>query len=217
MIKEIKDILGSAISATPVTPSSLSDIFEAYVFTLILRASQAEGAKVHFLSRDGNAASSLILRTSPGYIYSSAKNYTYAVIEFPKRPALEMHTGIKVAGKSGVLHEFDVAVLGRAEAENCRLNSVSPRSSKVLIGTECKYYTSPLQLHLARGFVGLVADISTKNPFFVTNTSSESVERLLSHRVKNGWEKDITPTCTNSEVERLINAFRKAFMNYKAQ
>jgi hypothetical protein len=217
MLTQIQSVLGPAISAAPVASSALPDVFEAYVFTLLLRAARDEGAQISFMGRDGKPMSSLLLRTSPGYIYSNAKNYTHALIEFPGRPALEGHTGIKVAGKSGVLHEFDVAVVDRAEAENCRVNSVSPRSSRVIVGVECKFYTSALQLHLARGFVGLVADISAKNPFFVTNTSSASVEKLLSHRVRNGWERDITPTCANSEVDRLVNAFRKAFMNYKAQ
>ncbi|MFM0596832.1 hypothetical protein [Paraburkholderia dilworthii] len=217
MLTEISSVLGAAISASPIASSALSDIFEAYIFTLLIRAARDEGAAVNFKSRSGRSATSLILRTSPGWLYSSAQDYTHALLEFPGRPALEAHTGIKVAGKSGVLHELDVAVLDRAEAENCRLNRVSPRSSRVLVGVECKFYTSALQLHLARGFIGLVADVSCKSPFFVTNTSSPSVDKLLSHRAKNGWERDISPTCKNSEVERLVHAFRSTFKNYKAQ
>lgn len=217
MLSAISSVLGAAISSGTVAASALPDVFEAYVLTLVIRAARDEGAAVSFKDRFGNPATSLTLRTSPGYIYSTVRNYTHCLIEFNGRPALEAHTGIKVAGKSGVLHEFDVALLDRAEAENCRLNSVSPRSSRVLVGVECKFYTSALQLHLARGFVGLVADISTKSPFFVSNTSSTSVDKLLSHRVKNGWERDISPTCKNSEVDRLVHAFRNSFKNYKAQ
>ena len=217
MISEITSVLGTAISSAPVAASALPDVFEAYVLTLLIRAARDEGATVSFKDCSYKPATSLTLRTSPGYIYSKANNYTHCLIEFNGRPALEAHTGIKVAGKSGVLHEFDVALLDRAEAENCRLNSVSPRSSRILVGVECKFYTSALQLHLARGFVGLVADISTESPFFVSNTSSTSVDKLLSHRVKNGWERDISPTCKNSEVERLVYAFRNSFKNYKAQ
>lgn len=217
MLASITSVLGPAISTSPVAASSLSDIFEAYTFTLIIQAARDEGATVDFKSRTGASVTSLILRTSPGHIYSTAHDYTHAVIEFPGRPALEAHTGIKVAGKSGVLHELDVAVLERSEAESCRINSVSPRSSKVRIAVECKFYTSALQLHLARGFLGLIADISAKSPFFVTNTSSVSVEKLLSHRAKHGWEKDITPTCLNREVERLLHSFRNSYKNYKAE
>lgn len=217
MLSAITSVLGSAISSSPIAASSLPDIFEAYVLTLLVRAAGDEGGNVTFIDRHGAPATTLVLRTAPGYLYSEAKNYTHALIDFPGKPALEAHTGIKVAGKSGVLHEFDVVVLDRAEAENCRQNSVSPRSSRTLIGVECKFYTSALQLHMARGFVGLVADISTKSPYFVTNTSSTSVEKLLSHRVKNGWEREISPTCKNAEVDRLIHSFRNSFKNYKAQ
>lgn len=217
MLSEITSILGSAISANPVATNSLPDIFEVYVLTLVIRAAGAEGAKISYICRDGSAATSMIIRTSPGLIYSTVKNYTHAVIDFPNRPALEAHVGIKVAGKSGVLHELDVAVLERAEAENCRRNSVSPRSTKVLVGIECKFYASALKLHLARGFIGLVNDLSAKSPFFVTNTNSASVEKLLSHRVRHGWEKEISPTCKNTEVDRLVHAFRSSFKNFKAR
>ena len=184
--------------------------------SLVLKAAQEEGANISYEHRDGSPASSLVLRVSPGYIYSTAKNYTHALIRFDGRPALEAHTGIKITGKSGVLHEADVVVLEAAEAQNCRINSVSPRSSKVLIAVECKFYSSALQLHLARGFVGLVSDLSAKDPFFVSNTNSNSVEKLLSHRVRH-WEKDICPTCRNNEVQRLTFEFRTAFKNYKAR
>jgi hypothetical protein len=217
MIAAIQAVLGPAIAATPVAATSLPDIFEAYVLTLIIRAARTEGGVVTYIGRDGFPASALLLRTSPGLIYSTAKNYTHAVIAFANRPALEAHTGIKVAGKSGVLHEMDVAVLERAEAENCRRNSVSPRSSKVVLGAECKFYSSALQLHLARGFLGLINDVSVKSPFFVTNTNSTSVEKLLSHRAKHAWEKDISPACLNTEVDRLVHAFRSCFKNFKAR
>lgn len=217
MLTAITSVLGSAISANPLAAAAPPDIFEAYVLTLLIRAARTEQATVSYVSRDGSPATALVLRTSPGFIFSTAKNYTHAVLTFPDRRVLEVHTGIKVAGKSGVLHELDVAVLERAEAENCRRNGVSPRSTKVLIGVECKFYASALQLHLARAFVGLVNDLSVKSPFFVTNTNSVSVEKLLSHRVKHGWEKDISPACRNTEVDRLVSAFRSCFKNFKAQ
>src|SRR5256885_6495240 len=132
MLAAITAVLGPAIAAAPVAGTSLPDVFEAYVLTLIIRAARTEGGAISYLSRDGTPATSLLLRTSPGVIYSREKNYTHVLIVFPSRPALEAHTGIKVAGKSGVLHEMDIAVVERAEAENCRRNVVSPRSSKVV-------------------------------------------------------------------------------------
>lgn len=213
MIKSIQAALKSAVSAGSVAKSNPSDIYEAYIFSLIVQAAREEGATIDFVHRDGATAKDLVFRTSPGYIYSTAKNYTHARIEFANRPVLEAHVGIRISGKSGVLHEADVSVIEEAEAENCRNHRLSPRSSKGLILAECKFYSSHLQLHLARSFVGLVGDMSVKEPFFVSNTSSFSVDKLLSHRVRN-WEKDINPSCKNREEERLIFSFRTAFKNY---
>lgn len=41
-----------------------------------------------------------------------------------------------------------------------------------LIGVECKFYTAPLSLGLARAFIGLGTDLTAKNTFFVTNTAA---------------------------------------------
>ena len=138
------------------------------------------------------------------------------MIEFDGAPPLEAHVGIKLVGKSLVSHEADVAALNAETAINCRQNSKSPASAKALMAIECKHYTSHLQLHLARSFIGLVQDLSAKEPFFVSNTNSNSVERLLSKRVNN-WERDISPTSSNGEVDRLFGVFRNVFKNYVAQ
>jgi len=213
MLNSIQSALNSVVSTGRIAKSNPSDIYEAYIFSLVVEAAREEGASVEFVNRDGTVSKTLIFRTSPGYVYSKAKNYSYARISFANRPVLEAHVGIRITGKSGVLHEGDVSVIESAEAENCRNNNLSPRSSKVLILVECKFYSSHLQLHLARSFVGLVGDMSVKEPFFVSNTSSFSVDKLLSHRVRN-WEKDIKPTCKNREEERLIFSFRNAYKNY---
>ena len=78
-------------------------------------------------------------RTKEDYIWSTTQPYTYALLTFPGREPLEAHVGVRAAGKSGVLHEFDVCVIRRSEAETARQNRVHPRSSKILIGVECKF------------------------------------------------------------------------------
>lgn len=216
MIDDLEDALDDCISTINVSLSSDSDIFEAYIFGLVIRAAKEEGADISYQDVNGGNTTSLLFRNSPGVIYFRNKIYTHGVIQFSDKPILEAHVGIKVAGKSGVLHETDVAVLDRAEAEKCRRTNVSPRSSKILISAECKFYSSSLQLHLARSFLGLVSDFSVKEPFFVSNTESNSVEKLLSHRTKH-WEKNICPTCINDEVDRLTFEYRTCFKNYKAR
>lgn len=190
--------------------SDASDIFEAYVFCLVIQAARTEGAIVHYRDVYGTPnLSAFVFRTSPGYIFSTAHPYTHAVIEFPQKPVLEVHVGVRVAGKSDVLHECDVAVIQQVEAETCRQRMVPPRSSKVLIAVECKFYTTPLQLHLARAFIGLTSDLSAQTSVFVTNSSSNTLEKLLTGR-KRDWEHNLLPSA-RVEADKLRARFQHSF------
>ena len=139
--------------------------------------------------------------------------YTHALVEFAGCPELELHVGIKVIGKSSVLHECDVAVVDRDEARLCRANRVHPRASKVLIAAECKFYTSPIKLELGRGFLGLTSDIHRRERYFVTNNKSPSVTKLIAHH-QSEWEFGVLPA--SQEAEALYHSFARAFRNYKA-
>lgn len=214
LISQIESTLGKAISPATLRLSSASDIFEAYVFSLLIEAAIMENARVSYRDVFGNIPTTFVFRTSPGYIFSRVRPYTHAVLAFQKVPPLEAHIGVRIVGKSGVLHECDVAVIDQAEAETCRQRRVPPRSSKVLIAVECKFYSTPVQLSLARAFIGLVSDLSTERTVFVTNTASESLEKLLSKRRKN-WEHNVVPTSLVA-VSRLRHQFQEAFKNYKA-
>lgn len=146
-------------------------------------------------------------------LYSVTHPYTHAVIEFENCPALEVHVGVRVQGKSRVLHECDVLVLPRTEAEISRSRQVVPRGSRALIAVECKFYSSNLALHLARGFHGLHSDLGLKHPFFVSNVRSIGVERFLTHH-KRQWENGVEPD--TAEATYLVGAFREAFKRFQA-
>jgi hypothetical protein len=179
-----------------------------------VKAAQAEEATVSFENVDGAIPQTFVFRTSPGYIFSHEHPYTHANLVFPSKPPLEAHIGVRVEGKSGVLHECDVAVLLKSEAQTCRLNGTSPRQAKVVLATECKFYSGALPLGMARAFLGLVADMSSKDRYLIANTASESVEQLLTHR-DAGWEHRVIPG--SSTVPRLENQFRQTFKRYKAR
>jgi hypothetical protein len=215
LLDEIANTLGSTISSSLTSASDTSDIFEAYVFSLVLEAAQIEGASITYRDVLGNTPTDFIFRTSPGYIFSTSRNYTHAVLLFPNKSPLEAHIGVRVVGKSGVLHECDVAVIEQIESEICRRRQVPPRSSKVLIAVECKFYSTPLQLHLARGFIGLTTDLSAETPIFVSNNSSDSLEKLLTGRGRV-WEHNLVPS-SSVEVMRLRHKFQDAFQKYKAR
>ena len=214
LLLEIQSTLGTTITPSLSTVSDTSDIFEAYVFSLVIEAAKIEGAIVSYRDVFGNFPTTFIFRTSPGYIFSTMRPYTHAEIQFSNKPPLEAHIGVRVVGKSGVLHECDVAVIEQVEAETCRRRQVPPRSSKVLIAVECKFYSTPLQLHLARSFIGLASDLSAKKPIFVTNSASDSLEKLLSGHDRN-WEHNLIPS-SSREVSRLRHEFQSAFKKFKA-
>jgi len=214
LLGEMAASLAIAVDPALASYAAVSDLFEAYVFTLLVRAAQTEGATVTYRSPNGSVATTFVFRTSPGYIWSTARPYTYAVLEFPQCEALEAHLGVRVAGKSGVLHEFDVCVIRQSEADTARQNQVHPRSAKCVIGVECKFYTTPLMLALARAFIGLGTDVSTWNTIFVTNTESVSVERLLTARDRQ-WANRVVPGAI-VDVDRLKNEFQSAFKYFKA-
>ncbi len=162
-------------------------------------------------------------RTSPGYITSSDP-YTYAIITFPgkRKPALEAHVGVYVAGRSKVKHECDVALLSSAEVESCRQYHSSssrvalPRASKAVLAVECKYYDTDIQTDTARSFIGLVSDLGVKNALFVTNKASNSPAKLLISQGKRlSWQPRIYPNPSDdNDVNRLRGLFKDAFKNY---
>jgi hypothetical protein len=216
LLSEIRGALGSAVTPSLTAASAASDLFEAYVFCLILEAARAEGARVTLNSPAGSNPTPFVFRTSPGFLSSDLRNYGYANIEFRGCPPLEAHVSVRVAGHSGVLHECDVSVIRADEATLCRQSTarISPRSAKVVLAIEAKFYTVPLALHLGRGFLGLVRDISSGAVFFVMNRQAPSIEKLLSHK-KQRWEKDVHPGDKRA-VERFRNAVQTCFVNYQS-
>ena len=216
LLAEIQHALGQAVSPSLTAQSDVSDVYEGYIFTILLRAARIEGADVFLSSRQGHTPGQFYFRTSPGYLKSERHNYGHAQLCFPRSPPLEVHVSVRVAGGSNVLHECDLSVIDTNEAETCRTNSqtLAPRSSRVRIAVEAKFYTTPLPLHLGRAFLGLVRDLSADNSFLVFNREAESIERLLAHK-RQGWEHNVLPT-NNIPVDRLTSAFQIAFKNYKA-
>lgn len=216
LLNGIRNVFGSAVITTHTAQSDAADLYELFVFCLVLEAASEEGATIEFRDVDGRVPSSLVFRTSPGDIASRRQPYTHAVIRFPNKPLLEAHVGVYVAGKSLVAHECDVAVLYQDEAETCRRNpGILPRHSKVLLATECKFYTVSLKLALGRAFLGLVADIAYQHGqrYLVMNTSSDSVARLLAEHKKK-LAHDLVPS-EPGEVTKLRASFREVFDKFK--
>jgi hypothetical protein len=219
---KISTYLGSSTSLPSLSTAAGNDLFEVYVFTLVIQAAEAEGAQVSFRDVHGNTVTSLVLRTSPGHLASTSKPYTHALIEFDGKPPLEAHVGIYVEGRSGRFHECDVAVVTHLEAETCRQASaklgrqVPPRkgSSRLILAAECKFYDTPLGLALARGQVGLQAELTRGSPsIFATNYTPAPIDVVFKeHNIS--WVGDVVPHAAHN-VDRLKHKFIDAFHKYR--
>jgi hypothetical protein len=212
LIAELRNSVGNrAVSYN--SASAAWDVYEGYAFALVIQAAVAAGGRVHYEDRHGAQVSNLVFRTSPGMLYSTAHPYTHAVIRFRGCPPLEAHVGVRVQGRSGVLHECDVLVLSMAEAELSRSRLVAPRGTRSLIAIECKYYAGHLSLHLARGFHGLHADLGVKNPYFIANLHTQRIERYLTTLGRN-WENGVIPN--SREATFFVGQLREAFKKYQS-
>jgi hypothetical protein len=215
-IDDLLDDLSRAVAGRNLsynTASAAWDVYEGYIFGLVVRAGVAAGGSVSFQDVNGNLARRLVFRTSPGMLYSTTHAYTHAVLEFADCDPLEVHVGVRVQGRSRVLHECDVLVLPADEAALSRGKQVAPRGTRSLLAVECKYYANHLSLYLARGFHGLHTDLGLKYPFFVSNVRAPRVERYLSYHNRS-WENGVLPGA--SEAAYLEGLIRDAFKRHIA-
>jgi hypothetical protein len=218
LVTSIEGSLARSISPLLLSPSRGADLYELYIWSLIIEAARAEGANITFRDVHGQSVvSNFVFRTSPGRIFSTLNPYTHAVIFFDQCPALEAHIGIYVSGKSKVIHECDVAVLYADAAETCRTEEVHPKSTQLLLSAECKFYVqSTMGVGLARSYLGLVSEVkhTHRECYFVAVSESPSVEKLFVHHQKK-WETGVTPGDTRLRAQRLRASFEQTFRDFK--
>lgn len=178
ILKEIKDAIKS-VGATYSSKSAAYDAFEAYIWTLLIDACRRVNASVTLKPVSKKGASKLYFRTAPRAIYSDPNDYSHANILLPGGCELEAHVGIKVQGASGAVHECDVCLVDKTEADYCRSERTHPRHTKVPIAIECKYYSSAVGVDRGRSFLGLAKELAPRNRYFVCVTHSPVVEQLL--------------------------------------
>lgn len=218
ILDSIRATIGATRTPSLSSFSAASDVFEAYILSRILVAAKESGAlPVEWYDRHMSQSTELVFRTSPGAIYSDRRPYTHAVLRFPGNvEPLEAHLGVIVEGKSGVAHECDVVVVLQSEAALCRLRSVNPRHSKIVIAVECKYYTGQIPLGLARSFIGLLSDIDSTYAqcHFAVNTGSATAEKLLAKQ-KRQWDSNLLPETAGEQS--ITSAFKKTFRDYQVR
>jgi hypothetical protein len=190
------------------------DVYEGYVFTLAVQAAAEAGATVEFRTVKGAPTRDLVFRTSPGNIWSTRREYTHALVSFPRAPELEIHVGVKVAGASRVAHECDVLILWAAEAEYCRRHTLLPQIKYCVAAAECKFYASSPPLGAARGFEGLcvdLGDLGKEKAVLVTNGQNPSSVTYLQKR-KRAWEQNVLPGAAQASALKV--KFRGALRDH---
>lgn len=140
------------------THADESDLYEASLFALSVRAARDAGGAVLLTNDGANRAPVLRFRRSPGNLWSG--NFSYGLTTFAgSAKRLEIHLGVFVTGASGVAHECDVVLLDAAEAERSRLGGVHPRRRGVIAAVEAKHYVASPGLGVGRAFLGLAQEI----------------------------------------------------------
>lgn len=214
-IQPIKSTLGSVVNHDFTTASEQANLFNVYLFSILLEAIKNEGGSVEYKNVAEEAPHALIFRKAPGRIYGTHP-YTHILVEFPNKPRLEIHVGVKVQGRSAVLHDCDLLVLNYKEAAACRLLNREPRHSQVMLAIKSHPYTSELKLDFAGAFIGLASDFRYEGgSYFVSNSSSEAVAKLLTI-ARRKWELNVKPSSSN-DVNRLMYSFQTIFKLFKAR
>lgn len=192
------------ISAT-LTPRALSDLYEAFLFGVVVAGARAVGFKTSYETVHGTSPASLVFRSSPGWLFSSARPYSHAVLAW-EGTEWEVHLGVYVRGRSGVEHECDVLAIKRKAGVRARAVGRSPSQGNAILFLEAKYYFTPLPLHLGRGFLGLTDDIR-RTGCFVSNVGSDSVARLLVNHRRRGYRDVIPASLTADRLRSFVEDF----------
>lgn len=182
---ELPRALPSALTVGGPSPSAGNDLYEAFLFVLVLEAARSEGYEISFANGSGQMPKEFRLRRSPGRLSTGTK-FTHAILTLPNmtKDPLEVHTGVAVIGKSKVAHEADVLVLPASDARRCRLLGIDPPSHDAILVVEGKYYTTPVTLGTGRQFLGLDVDLSARLKVLAATVTSSSVVHLLEARRK---------------------------------
>lgn len=202
----------SGPSATPG-----NDLYEAYLFGLVLEAARKQSYGVQIRTDRPRAPSAFHLRRSPGRLCNglskSGQRFTHGLLSTGGRPDLEVHTGVYVVGKSHVTHEADVLVLPATVAQRCRAVQVDPPSSSALLLIEAKYYTVPVTIGTGREFLGLRHDASSKNMAFVSTTAGSTASALLAGSSNLEADDGVLPNLPGEQS--FLSLLIRMFKTYK--
>ena len=216
LLGDLPTALPTTMTAAGPVPTAGNDLYEAYLFGLVMRAARREGFSITLADAVG-AAAAFRLRRAPGRLPSGGPpgaRFTHALLACPRRPSLELHTGVRVVGRSKVPHEADVLLLPQADADRCRGLNSDPRGSDALLLIEAKYYTDPVGLGTGREFLGLSSEVSAKYKVFVATLADESVVNLFAGRTV---PHDIGVLPRRPAEDSLLSFIRRLLRDYRSR
>ncbi|MAS36306.1 MAG: hypothetical protein CL610_20040 [Anaerolineaceae bacterium] len=202
LLKHLETGISSGWDAKHLKSKRVYSLFELYVFKTVIEAVIEAGAlhgykpQVIYKDQNGDEVSPIMLQTGPHTL--NTYGYVYAEIRFPgsRKRAIEIHCGVKYKGRSEVVHECDVSILGRTEAEKRRHDGDPSQYNKLMLSIECKFYASTIELAMMRGFRGLIDDIGTSHnkQIFVTSANIRSSGKVLVEYKKQSSVDQFVPT-----------------------
>ena len=148
-----------AAGALQLNANTRERAFEAFVFSMVVKAARRAGATVVIKGiKSGPNPSPLVFRGGPGRLGSTAQDFAYAQCAL-NGTEFEVHVDVEYQGSSGAVHEVDVSIVDALHADHIRSEPSRLPSTRYVHGVfECKFYDSTLGVALGRTFVGLAAD-----------------------------------------------------------
>lgn len=187
LLNELKSGISSGWDQNDLKNKKAYSLYELYVFKIVLEGiknmSVKHGYKPQITYKDSNGKKISPARFQTGPHNLNAYGYMHAEIRFggSHKRAIEVHCGVQYEGKSGVVHECDISILGTTEANKRRSDGKPPKYKKLLLSIECKFYVKTIELSMMRGFRGLIDDIGSRSnaQIFVTSTDIRPTGKTL--------------------------------------
>lgn len=189
LLNDLRQALGPRIPlAGRFVQGAEANLYEAYLFGLVIKAARQEGYLVAIRNSVNQPATELLLRNAPGYLYNGRttvttppRHFTHALLD-PRngQAALEVHVGVNSSGASAVGHEADVMVIESTTARNCVNGYRHPAGTDALIHLEAKCYTEKVDVRVARQFVGMACDLQTRFSLLVAPLMNSNAKQLAS-------------------------------------
>lgn len=188
--------------------------YEAYIWALCKRAVERAGGNAVLTGiLSGQNPSPIVLRGSPGSMSSTAQNYCYIDCELHGKQ-FEIHLDVQYEGSSKATHEIDVSIYDHEGADMVRNTGRLPRSGKLLLAIECKFYTAaPVNTVQGREFVGLIRDFTkTRMNVFASNQATQNLKVYFTNKPIEPFT-NLEPSNPNTE-DRFVECIAQALLKW---